>query len=118
MEKRTLGKRIYREPNAAQKAKYQRVRELIAAEMPEITREAHSRRSSRRAPLREAVALLKAERESRGLSLADISARTGISKSAISKLENNQDANPTIHTLAQYADALRMVLSVTLTKRT
>ncbi|NLS93626.1 MAG: helix-turn-helix transcriptional regulator [Planctomycetaceae bacterium] len=43
--------------------------------------------------------------------------RTGISKSAISKLENNDDANPTINTLSKYADALEMVLSVTLTEK-
>jgi transcriptional regulator with XRE-family HTH domain len=61
--------------------------------------------------------MLKAERQLRGLSLADISERTGISKSGISKLENNQDANPTINTLAKYADALHMQLSVTLTDR-
>jgi len=61
--------------------------------------------------------MLKAERQLRGLSLADISERTGISKSGISKLENNQDANPTINTMAKYADALHMQLSVTLTDR-
>jgi DNA-binding XRE family transcriptional regulator len=117
MGKRTMGKRIYREPTAEQAAKYRRIREMIAAEIPEIKQEAKALRQGRRAKIQETVAILKAERELRGLSLADISERTGISKSAISKLENNQDANPTINTLAKYADALRMVLSVTLTDR-
>jgi DNA-binding XRE family transcriptional regulator len=117
MKKRTMGKRIYREPTAEQAAKYRRIREMIAAEIPEIKQEAKALRQGRRARIQEAVAMLKAERELRGLSLADISERTGISKSAISKLENNQDANPTINTLAKYADALRMQLSVTLTDR-
>lgn len=117
MATRTMGKRIYREPTAAQAAKYRRIRELITAEIPEIKQEARARRQGRRARIQEAVVILKAEREMRGLSLADISERTGISKSAISRLENNANANPTIHTLTKYADALRMVLSVTLTDK-
>lgn len=117
MGKRTMGKRIHREPTAEQAAKYRRIREMIAAEIPEIKQEAKAFRQGRRAKIQEAIALLKAERELRGLSLADISERTGVSKSAISKLENNQHANPTINTLSKYADALKMVLSVTLTDK-
>jgi ribosome-binding protein aMBF1 (putative translation factor) len=117
MARRAMGKRIYREPTAEQAAKYRRIREMIAAEIPEIKQEARALRQGRRARIQEAVAILKAERELRGLSLADISERTGLSKSAISKLENNQDANPTINTLSKYADALKMVLSVTLTDK-
>jgi hypothetical protein len=117
MEKRTMGKRIYRDPTEEQAAKYRKIREMIAAEMPEIKKEVKALRQGRRVKIQEAVSILKAERELRGLSLGDISERTGISKSAISKLENNQDANPTINTLAKYADALRMVLSITLTDR-
>ncbi|MCO6457549.1 MAG: helix-turn-helix transcriptional regulator [Pirellulaceae bacterium] len=117
MAKRTMGKRIYREPTAEQAAKYRRIREMIVAEIPEIKQEAKTLRQGRRVRIQEAVAMLKAERELRGLSLAEISERTGISRSAISRLENNQEANPTINTLAKYADALRMELSVTLDDR-
>jgi hypothetical protein len=39
MAKRTMGKRIYREPTAEQAAKYRRIREMIAAEIPEIKQE-------------------------------------------------------------------------------
>jgi DNA-binding XRE family transcriptional regulator len=112
-----MGKRIYREPTAEQAAKYRRIREMIAAEIPEIKREAKAIRQGRRAKLEEAVRLLKAERELRGLSLVDIGKRTGLSKSAISRLENNIDANPTINTLSRYADALDMTLAVILTEK-
>ena len=61
--------------------------------------------------------MLKAERELRGLSLADVGEKTGLSKSAISKLENNEDANPTVNTLSRYAEALGMTLAVTLTEQ-
>ncbi len=117
MAKRTMGKRIYREATAEQAARYRRLRELIAEEMPEIKREAQSLRRERRAKIHEAIALLRAERELRGLSLADISEKTGLSRSAISKLENNANANPTINTLSRYADALGLVLSVSLTEK-
>ena len=117
MAKRTMGKRIYREPTAEQAAKYRKIREMIAAEIPEIKREARALRQGRRAKLEEAIRLLKAERELRGLSLADIGKKTGLSKSAISKLENNEDANPTVNTLSRYAEALGMTLAVILTEK-
>jgi DNA-binding XRE family transcriptional regulator len=47
--------------------------------------------------------LLKSIRERQNLSLADIAARTGIDKSAISRLENGLTENPTIATLERLA---------------
>jgi len=49
---------------------------------------------------------LKKEREAAGLSLADVSERTGMDRAAISRLENGHQLNPTIDTLARYAAAL------------
>jgi DNA-binding XRE family transcriptional regulator len=112
-----MGKRIYREPTADQAARYRRIREMIAEEIPEIKAEARAMRQGRQAKIGEAVRLLKAERELRGLSLADIGDRTGLSKSAISRLENNEDANPTVNTLSKYAEALGMTLGVVLTEK-
>ena len=118
MAKRQMGKRIYREPTAEQAEKYRRIREMIASEIPEIREEARLIRQGRQAKLGEAISLLKAEREIRGLSLADIGDRTGLSKSAISKLENKEEANPTVNTLTKYADALGMNLGIVLTEKT
>ncbi|MEK0426620.1 MAG: hypothetical protein RJB11_2711 [Planctomycetota bacterium] len=115
MVKRTMGQRIYREPTAEQAARYRKIRELISEEIPEIKHEAKAMRENRRVAIQQAVAMLKSEREHQGMSLADISSKTGISKSAISKLENNHEANPTINTLVKYAEALQMELSVSLT---
>ena len=117
MVKRRMGKRIYREPTAEQAVKYRRIREMIANEIPEIKEEARAIRQGRNAKIGEAIRLLKAERELRGLSLADIGEQTGLSKSAISKLENNEDANPTVNTLTKYADALGMTLGIVLTEK-
>ena len=57
-------------------------------------------------PLRQALAALRTERERQGLSLADIRERTGIDRAALSRLENTEDANPTLATLERYAEAL------------
>jgi ribosome-binding protein aMBF1 (putative translation factor) len=55
---------------------------------------------------RSAVATLKRERERRGLSLADVSERSGIDKGMLSRLENGKLLNPTLATLWRYAEAI------------
>lgn len=69
-------------------------------------------------PLRQVVSALHAERERQGLSLADINERTGIDRSALSRLENNEEANPTLSTLERYATAVGKQLIVLLTEST
>jgi DNA-binding XRE family transcriptional regulator len=49
---------------------------------------------------------LKEAREAAGLSLADVAARSGIDKAALSRLENGVSDNPTVLTLMRYAAAL------------
>ena len=57
---------------------------------------------------------LKALREQQGLSISDLSERTGMDRAMISRLENGQIDNPTIATVARYATALgkRVVVSL------
>lgn len=55
---------------------------------------------------RDLLSQLKAERERRGWTLADVAARTSINAPYLSRLENGKDVNPTIHTLARLADGL------------
>jgi DNA-binding XRE family transcriptional regulator len=52
------------------------------------------------------LAELKKSREAAGLSLADVAARSGIDKAALSRLENGVSDNPTILTLMRYAAAV------------
>jgi DNA-binding phage protein len=59
---------------------------------------------------REVMLRLKAERERRGLSLADMLRRTGMSREALSRLENHRSPNPTVRTLARYAAAVGLEL--------
>jgi transcriptional regulator with XRE-family HTH domain len=58
----------------------------------------------------EVVTRLKQKRERRGLSLADMLRRTGMSREALSRLENQLAPNPTVRTLARYAAALGLKL--------
>ena len=54
----------------------------------------------------EALAGLRRERERQGLSLTEMSERTGIDRATISKLETGKIGNPTVSTLRTYAMAL------------
>jgi hypothetical protein len=54
---------------------------------------------------------LRRERERQGLSLSDVAERAKIDKAALSRLENGQQLNPTVNTLARYVSALSMTLT-------
>lgn len=67
-----------------------------------------------RASLREAFRLLKAERQSQGMTLRELEDRTGIGSGALSRLENDPEPNPTIQTLQRIALALGKQITVQL----
>jgi transcriptional regulator with XRE-family HTH domain len=62
------------------------------------------------------VMSLRRERERLGLSLADVAEWAKIDKVSLSQLENGQQLNPTVHTLARYAWALGKGLTWGLTE--
>lgn len=108
-------KRIVRDRRltAEEAAKYNRIREQVTAELPELI-ERHHERSSASEQLQLVLRQLKAAREARGLSLADLTERTGMDRSALSKLETGQRPNPTMETLVRYAEAVGKRVVVTL----
>jgi hypothetical protein len=57
---------------------------------------------------------LRKLRDAAGLSLADMSRRTGMDRAALSRLENAVTDNPTIETLSRYVGALgkRLVVKI------
>ena len=65
--------------------------------------------------LRNVLAELKAERERQGLSLGEVSRRSGIDKAALSRLENAANVNPKLETLVRYAEVLGVELRMTVT---
>lgn len=94
-------------------AKYRQVREQVAQELPDLIAR-HHERAAAADQLEELLKQLKAAREARGLSLADVTELTGMDRSALSKLETGQRPNPTIGTLVRYAEAVgkRLVVSL------
>ncbi|MGC1272974.1 MAG: helix-turn-helix transcriptional regulator [Planctomycetaceae bacterium] len=55
---------------------------------------------------------LREAREAQGLSLADVSERTGIDRAALNKIETRKNQNPTYGTLARYAAAVGRSLTL------
>jgi predicted transcriptional regulator len=94
-------------------AKYKAVREQIAGELPELVARHHERMASLD-QLDELLAQLKAAREAKGLSLADVMELTGMDRSALSKLETGGRPNPTVETLFRYAEAVGKRIMVSL----
>lgn len=93
--------------------RYGAIRKHVAGELPELVRR-HEKRMAARDRLQELCEQLKAARERKGLSLADLSEMTGMDRSAISKLESGQRPNPTLETLLRYAEAVGKQLDWTL----
>ncbi len=94
-------------------AKYKAVREQVVKELPDLIAR-HQERMATLDQLQELLAQLKAAREAKGLSLSDLTEITGMDRSALSKLETGQRANPTVETLVRYAKAVgkRLVVSL------
>jgi len=94
-------------------AKYKAIREQVAGELPDLIARHHERIAALD-QLEKLFAQLRAAREEKGMSLADLTERTGMDRSAISKLETGQRANPTVETLVRYAEAVgkRLVVSL------
>jgi hypothetical protein len=94
-----------------------RLREQIDAEKDEIIAKGRGHKAAHDASLaqlRQVMQLLHAERLRQGLSLADVQAHTGIARSALSRLETDPDANPTLATITRYAAALGKDLQILL----
>ncbi|MBI1916449.1 MAG: helix-turn-helix domain-containing protein [Planctomycetes bacterium] len=99
---------------AEEAAKYKAIREQVAEELPDLIARHHERLATLD-HLEELLRQLKAAREAKGLSLSDLTEITGMDRSALSKLETGQRANPTVETLVRYAAAVgkRLVVSLT-----
>ena len=113
--KPSQGKRIFRRSTPEELKRHEDIRQEIEHELPDIRARAARQLellSHEGTPIRQLPGALRAERQRLGLSLADIYERTGIDRAALSRLENNEDANPTLTTLERYAEALgkRMVV--------
>ncbi len=96
-----------------QAAMYKVIRQAVNQELPTLFQR-HRARTSDLDQIQELLSQLRAAREAMGLRLADITDLTGMDRSALSKLETGQRANPTVETLVCYAEAVgkRIVVSL------
>src|SRR5215210_6928515 len=85
----------HRTPEA--RAEEERVRAAVREEFPPLQLDDDTRA---------ALSALRAERERRGLSLAELAERTGMDQAMLSRLETGQIPNPTLSTLRAYAKGL------------
>jgi len=109
-----MAKRITRDRplTDAEKQSNRIVRRQIADELPDIKR--RGRQAKQRLLLKHVLKALREERQHQGMSLADLKQRTGIDRSTLSKLENEDDPNVTMNTLLRYAEAVGKTIAVEL----
>jgi DNA-binding Xre family transcriptional regulator len=84
----------------AEAAKYRKMREHVETEVPPL----------KPAPLKVAIAKLRALREAKGVSLSELAARTSIPRGTLERLEIQKSA--TLKTLQRYAEGLDCELEI------
>ena len=108
-------KRVHRDLTPEEEQRWNRAQEEAQRDEKEILakgRQVKAARNRVRVAVRDALKALKAERQAQGLSLSDVEQRSGIGRAALSRLENESEANPTVVTLTRYAEALGKTLVV------
>jgi len=95
--------RSYKEQTPEEKAEARRLAELAESEADQAQIDREVERYER---MRELVAGLNAERERQGLTVHEVAARAGMEPAALNRLEISPNANPTLDTLHQLAEAL------------
>jgi DNA-binding XRE family transcriptional regulator len=108
-------RRITRDRRLSQEevSEYREIRKRVEEELPDLITRHHERLATFE-HLEGLLKQLKAAREEKGLSLADMTRLTGMDSSALSKLETGQRLNPTIETLVRYAEAVGKRLTISL----
>ncbi len=84
----------------AEAAKYRKIRQQVEEEL----------RPAKPDPMKVAIAKLRAMREAKGVTLAELAARTGMTRGNIARLESQKNA--TLRTLERYAAGLGCVLDI------
>jgi ribosome-binding protein aMBF1 (putative translation factor) len=109
-----IRRRIRGKLTPERKARHQAIREDVAKRRPALDPQAKLKKAEIDAA-HHAMRLLKQARESKGWSLADLSAATGIDEGRLSKLENDLHANPTFATVLRIAEVLQVKIQMSLT---
>src|SRR5215212_5652208 len=105
MMTKRVAKRVRRELTPDEKQRWNMALKETAAERDAIIEQGRAVLAAKRSALA-MLGKLKAAREQRGLSLADMMRLTGMTRAAISRLENDDAPNPTVRTVSRYAQAV------------
>ena len=108
---KTIRRRIHSPLTEQQRSRHRVIREEVASELPALKQIGRAV-IAKRDRLHQTLGDLKAERQRLGLSLTDVSERSGIDKAALSRLENAGNGNPTWETLMRYAQAIGVDLRI------
>ncbi len=100
-------KRVFRQATPKERKRIADLQAKVDQDLPEIKRRGQQLKLAHKVAV-DAVQELRRLRASQELSLADVRNLTGMTREFLCKLENNAQANPTVRTLARYADALGM----------
>ncbi|MCI0334800.1 MAG: helix-turn-helix domain-containing protein [Planctomycetes bacterium] len=84
----------------AEAAKYRKIRRQVEEELPPAKPD----------PMKVAIAKLRAMREAKGMTLAELADRTGMTRGNIARLESQKNA--TLRTLERYAAGLGCTLEI------
>ena len=101
-----MGKTTYRGVSRSRRltkseaAEYRKIREQVMQEFP----------PAKAAPVKVAIAKLRAMRQAKGLSLSELAARIGMTRGNLARLEMQKNA--TLRTLQRYADGLDCELEI------
>jgi len=109
-----MAKHTYRKLTPKERARSRRAREAFEADKADILAKGQEI-FERHERLLGALRMLKSVREAQGVSLSQLAERTGIAKSALSRLENDPHPNPTVNTLMRIASALGHEITIRLT---
>lgn len=93
---RSRGRRLTK----SEAAKYRKIREQVAGEIP----------PARSEPVKVVIAKLRAMRQAKGITLSELAARTGMTRGNIARLESQKNA--TLRTLQRYAEGLDCELQI------
>jgi len=119
-KKKATSERVHRELTENERGKLTTARREMERAEDEILAEGGLRKKARarvRQQVTKTIADLRSRRESLGLSLADVETKSGLKRSALSRLENNaENANPTLLTLQRYAEAVGATISTSVTQ--
>jgi ribosome-binding protein aMBF1 (putative translation factor) len=109
-------RRSQRKLTDEEKARMRGVREQVEAEKDDIIRRGRQVFAEHEQAVAQTIGDLKRTRQAQGLSLQDVAERMGTDRSNVHRLEQGT-GNPTVATLARYAQAVGTRMVITLEPR-